>query len=158
MSSGQLSTAQHGGVAEAAAAINSLAQARAAIGEDYNQAGLRAQFDQAMSYQTGALLPNISASTAAPTGPFHEAMRQVGMPRNDVYSQKTNGDVVLSVKEHLTETVKWHKAMIKVFEFMEAQLNIDLFKDDAEAKAIYTAWISKGLMRLRDEAGGGVMR
>jgi hypothetical protein len=90
--------------------------------------------------------------------PFQEALVKVGMPRVDIYNSMANGDVVLSVKEHMAETVKWHRAMIKIYEFMEAQLNIDLFKDDPEAKAIYTSWISKGLMALRDEAGAGVLR
>lgn len=92
-----------------------------------------------------------------PLTPFQEALMKVGAPRCNVYSNRNNGDVVLSIKEHMAETAKWHRAMIKVYEYMEAQLNMDLFKDDPESKAIYTSWISKGLMAMRDEAGAGVV-
>lgn len=123
---------------------------------------LEALMRAAQSYGQQGYGQNVIAPPApakpAPRTPFQEALVKVGMPRSDIYSSRANGDVVLSIKEHMAETVKWHRAMIKVYEFMEAQINMDLFKDDPESKAIYTSWVSKGLMALRDEAGGGVMR
>lgn len=93
-----------------------------------------------------------------PPSPFEQALSQVGWPRTNVYHSKANGDVIMAIKENIGETVKWHKAFVKVFEFIEAQLNIDLFNDDPEAKAIYISWAGRGLMALRDEAGGGVIK
>lgn len=83
------------------------------------------------------------------------AMKRVGIaaPINQQMRTKPNGAVILNPQNVFAETRKWHIAAAKVFEFLEAQLNMDLFKDDPEATEIYQAIIVKGFRALNAEGG-----
>lgn len=87
---------------------------------------------------------------------LHAAVRRVGVaiPANQQVRTRANGDVLLKPQGVFAETRKWHIAAAKVFEFMEAQLNMDLFKDDPEATEIYQAIIMKGFHALHSEGRG----
>jgi hypothetical protein len=82
------------------------------------------------------------------------AMRQVGVmyPRDQQLKTSPNGEVYIEPQGILRETRKWHIAMAKVFEYIEAQLNMDLFKDDPKAKQIFEQWMVKGLQSMHKEA------
>lgn len=52
------------------------------------------------------------------------------------------------------ETVEWHKAAIEVFEYMSAQMSLDLFKSNPKAKQIWERIIMSGYRQLHNEATG----
>jgi hypothetical protein len=49
-------------------------------------------------------------------------------------------------------TRRWHLAAARVFEYCEAQINMDLFKGDEEATQIFKQLIIKGFQALQNEA------
>lgn len=55
-------------------------------------------------------------------------------------------------------TRKWHLAAARVFEYFEAQLNMDLFKGDPEATQIFRQLIVKGFQVLQNEANANYGR
>lgn len=107
-------------------------------------------------------LEDISAKRAMTQPPtlvdpvsLEAAMKRIGIaaPRNQEMRTRPNGDVAVSPQGIFAETRKWHIAAAKVFEFLEAQINMDLFKDDPEANEIYQAIIVKGFRALNVEGG-----
>jgi hypothetical protein len=80
-----------------------------------------------------------------------KAIRQLGPPMT---RGATYPPTPPSIAEQFSETAKWHKAAIKVFEFMAAQMNMDLFKDDPEATKIFNRMMVAGYRALHDEARG----
>lgn len=76
----------------------------------------------------------------------------IGMPmtiKNNPWGQIEN------IADIFLETTKWHKACIEVFEYMAAQTNMDLFKNNPEAKQVFERVMMKGFQALHNEANGG---
>lgn len=84
---------------------------------------------------------------------FRESIRKVGMGMPKDLQMDQWG--LISPQKMFEGTRKWHLAAAKVFEYCEAQLNMDLFKDDLEATQIFKQLIVKGFQQLHNEANGG---
>lgn len=89
---------------------------------------------------------------ALPFHPMDHVLEQVGIGQGTMYQNSSGAPVTMA--DTLVNSVKWHKAAIKVFEFMAAQLDMDLFKDDLEAKQIYQRIIGSGYRQIHLEAQG----
>lgn len=84
---------------------------------------------------------------------MRQAIRTIGagIPKNAIIDQWG----IVEPQKIFESTRKWHLAAAKVFEYCEAQLNMDLFKGDPEATQIFKQLIVKGFQALQNEAGGG---
>lgn len=91
----------------------------------------------------------------APHMPWDTVMIQVGSPVN---REAMNNATSIAMADHMTDCIKWHSAVIKVFELVQAQLNIDPFKNEPECRVIYEEILMQGLHRLRDVSGKGYRR
>lgn len=85
-----------------------------------------------------------------PSHPADMAMRKVGMavPRDVMINDRG----FTEPERIFNETRKWHLAAAKVFEYMEAQIHMDLFKGDVEATTIFRQILIKGFTALHHEA------
>lgn len=81
-----------------------------------------------------------------------KAMRQMGIPPVPT-PQNFDPPTPSNIAARFAETAKWHKAAIEVFEFMQAQINMDLFAKNPEAKLIYHRIMLAGYHALHNEAG-----
>lgn len=80
-------------------------------------------------------------------GRMMKALYQVGKPPS-AYMPVRSAEI-------FAQTIKWHLAMAKVFEYMQTQINFDPFKSDPEAKHIFERVLLGGYSQLHSEAETG---
>lgn len=77
-----------------------------------------------------------------------KALNQVGLPPWQI----SNDGTVPMPADLFASTIKWHRATITVFEYLQAQVNFDPFKSDPEAKRIFERILINGYTQLQNEA------
>lgn len=82
---------------------------------------------------------------------MRKVFAKIGISRTKSVNQMAPATAA-NIAEIFTATAKWHRAAIKVFEYMGAQMNMDLFKDDPEAKRLYERVMVEGFRKLHSEA------
>jgi hypothetical protein len=90
------------------------------------------------------------ATQPMPDDGLNKAIRKIGAayPRD----MQMNQYGLVEPEKIFAETLKWHLAAAKVFEYCQAQLHMDLFKDDPEATQIFRQIMVKGFQALQSEA------
>ncbi len=100
----------------------------------------------AANYPVGTPKKGAQNAQAVHDTMMKKALKQVGFPPDSIHP--------VQASEIFAETIKWHLATVKVFEYMQAQLNFDPFKSDPEAKKIFERILLGGYLQLQNEASG----
>ncbi len=110
----------------------------------------RQMYEDQMSRVTAIAPPVLTMEEAE----MRKVFAKLGVPRMKGINQmqQMQPATATNIAEIFTETAKWHRAAIKVFEYMGAQMNMDLFKDDPEAKRLYERMMVEGFRKLHAEA------
>lgn len=61
----------------------------------------------------------------------------------------------VNIAQVFVDTLEWHRATIKVFEYMAAQMHMDLFKDDPKAQKLFNSIMMRGFQAVHNEAQHG---
>jgi hypothetical protein len=73
------------------------------------------------------------------------------MRAQDVSMYDMNYDRPKSIEkiaEELRSAAEWHAAMMKVVDYVTAQMSLDMFKDDPKAKALYERILRYGVTHV----------
>jgi hypothetical protein len=111
--------------------------------------GAMTTLDHTREYDPAALQFKPMLSPIPPL-PLHQAIAQGAGAAQQSYNIAR--DIVMQGGEHMLAIAAYHKALIKVFEFLAAQMSLDLFKDDPIAKQVYERIIDGGYYQLSREA------